>query len=59
MRKIVSGITRPDDDAIKPNVTMPLLKAWPDDPRIANAVMFVPKSENKKTNGPSERLARK
>jgi hypothetical protein len=52
-------MTSPDDDAIKPKVTMPLLNAWPDDPRMANAVMFVPKSENRNTNGPSERLARK
>ena len=38
---------------------MPLAKAWPDEPRIAKAVMFVPKSDIRKTKGPSERLARK
>jgi hypothetical protein len=59
IRNIVSGITRPDDDAIRPNVTIPFEKAWPDDPRIAKAVMFVPKRENRKTNGPNERFARK
>src|ERR1041384_726049 len=59
IRKIVNGITSPDEEAIKPNVTIPLLNACPDEPRIANAVMFVPNSENRKTNGPSDRLARK
>jgi hypothetical protein len=38
---------------------MPLLKAWPEEPRMANAVMLVPNKEKRKTNGPSERLARK
>ena len=59
IRKIVSGITSPDDEAIRPKVTMPLVKAWPDEPRIAKAVMFVPKSDKEKRMGPSERLARK
>jgi hypothetical protein len=56
---MVRVITSADDEAIKPNVTIPFENACPDDPRIANAVMFVPKSEKRKTNGPSERLARK
>ena len=38
---------------------MPFAKAWPDAPRIENAVMFVPKSDSRKTAGPSERPARK
>jgi hypothetical protein len=59
IRKIVSGITSPDDEAIRPKVTIPFENAWPEEPRIANAVMFVPKSEKRKTKGPSERLARK
>ena len=59
MKKSDSGITNPDEDAIRPKVTIPFENAWPDDPRIANAVMFVPKSENRKTKGPNERLARK
>ena len=59
MKKIVSGMTKADDDAISPKVTMPLANAWPDEPRIANAVMFVPKSESRNTTGPSERPARK
>jgi hypothetical protein len=59
MKNIVKGITSADDEAIKPNVTIPFEKAWPDEPRIANAVMFVPNNENKNTNGPSDRLARK
>src|SRR6187455_2267215 len=56
---MVRGMMRPEDDAIRPKVTIPLLKAWPDDPRIANAVMLVPNSESRKTAGPSDRLARK
>ena len=52
-------MTSPDDDAIRPKVTIPLLKAWPEEPRIANAVMFVPNSDIRNTNGPSDRLARK
>ena len=31
---------------------MPLAKAWPDAPRIENAVMFVPKSDSRNTAGP-------
>ena len=38
---------------------MPLLKAWPDEPRIEKAVMLVPNSDSTNTNGPSERPARK
>ena len=38
---------------------MPLVKLWPDDPRMENAVMFVPNNESTKTNGPSDRPARK
>src|SRR6187549_2167460 len=56
---MVRGMMRPEDDAIRPKVTIPLLKAWPEDPRIAKAVMLVPNSESRKTTGPSERLARK
>jgi hypothetical protein len=59
MKNSVSGMTRPEEEAIRPKVTTPLVNAWPEEPRMANAVMFVPKSENRKTNGPSERLARK
>ena len=35
---------------------MPLAKAWPDAPRIENAVMFVPNSDSRNTTGP-ERAA--
>ena len=35
---------------------MPLAKAWPEAPRIENAVMFVPNSDSRKTVGP-ERAA--
>jgi hypothetical protein len=52
-------MTRPEEEAISPKVTIPFEKACPDDPRIANAVILVPKSENRNTNGPMERLARK
>ncbi len=52
-------MTSADDDAIRPKVTMPLAKAWPEAPRIENAVMFAPKSDSRKTAGPSERPARK
>ena len=38
---------------------MPFANAWPDAPRIEKAVMFVPKSDSRKTTGPSERPARK
>ncbi len=58
-RNRVRGTTSADEEAIRPYVTMPLWKAWPDDPRIVNAVMCVPNSENRNTNGPSERPARK
>ena len=51
-----SGMMSADDDAINPYVTMPFEKAWPDAPRIENAVMFVPKSDSRKTAG-SERAA--
>jgi hypothetical protein len=40
-------------------VTIPLLKAWPELPRMAKAVMLVPNSESRNTNGPSDRRARK
>ena len=59
IRNRLSGITSADDEAISPKVTMPLWKAWPEEPRIANAVMFVPKSDIRNTNGPIERPARK
>ena len=59
MKNSVSGMMNADEDAINPKVTMPLLKAWPDEPRMANAVMFVPNSDSRNTYGPSERLARK
>ncbi len=59
MKKSVSGITKADDDAIRPKVTMPLAKACPAEPRIVNAVMFVPNSDSRNTAGPSERPARK
>src|SRR6185295_20328536 len=59
IKKIVNGITSAEDEAIKPKVTIPFVKACPDEPRIAKAVMFVPKSEKRKTNGPIERPARK
>ena len=48
-----------DDDAMSPKVTMPFVKAWPADPRIVNAVMFVPNRESRNTIGPSDRPARK
>ena len=38
---------------------MPFAKAWPDEPRIAKAVMLVPNSDSRNTAGPSERPARK
>ena len=58
-KKSVSGITSADEDAIRPNVTTPFANAWPADPRIVNAVMFVPKSDSRNTAGPSARPARK
>ncbi len=54
-----TGMTSADEDAISPNVTMPLAKAWPEAPRIENAVMFVPNNDSRNTVGPSERPARK
>ena len=48
-----------DDEAINPNVTIPLENAWPADPRIVNAVMFVPNNERRNTAGPSDRPAKK
>ena len=54
-----TGMTSADEDAISPKVTMPLAKAWPEAPRMENAVMFVPNSESRNTVGPSERPARK
>jgi hypothetical protein len=59
MKNSVSGMTNADDEAISPNVTTPFANAWPADPRIVKAVMFVPKSDSRKTSGPSERPARK
>ena len=55
----MSGITSAEGEAIRPKVTIPFAKAWPDEPRMAKAVMFVPNSDIRNTNGPSERLARK
>ena len=54
-----SGVMSPAAVAIRPKVTMPLANAWPDEPRTANAVMCVPKSEVRKTYGPTARPARK
>ena len=31
MKNSVSGMTNAEDEAIRPKVTMPLLKAWPED----------------------------
>ncbi len=58
-KKSVSGMTKADEEAIRPNVRMPLANAWPAEPRMVNAVMFVPKSDSRNTAGPSERPARK
>ena len=56
----ILGVNRDaDEDAINPKVTMPLAKAWPEAPRMENAVMFEPKSESRNTVGPSDRPARK
>ena len=52
-----NGVISPAAVAISPKVTMPLAKAWPDEPSTANAVMCVPKSEVRKTYG-SHRAAR-
>ncbi len=54
-----TGITSADDDAIRPKVMMPLANAWPDAPRIENAVMLAPNSDSRNTAGPSDRPARK
>ena len=59
MKNSVSGMMNADEEAISPKVTMPLANAWPAEPRIVNAVMFVPKSDSRKTTGPSDRPARK
>jgi len=55
----VSGIRNAEDDAISPKVHDPVGEGVPEEPRIVKAVMFVPKSDIRNTNGPSERLARK
>ena len=55
----VSGMMKAEEDAISPNVRMPLANACPADPRIVNAVMLVPKSDSRKTAEPSDRPARK
>ncbi len=44
---------------MRPKVTIPLPKACPDEPRMANAVMLVPKSDIRNTKGPRARPARK
>jgi hypothetical protein len=59
MKNSERGITKAEEEAIMAYVTIPLWKACPDDPRIVKAVMFVPNSDRRKTNGPSERPARK
>ena len=59
MKNSDTGITSADDDAIRPKVTMPLAKAWPEAPRIENAVMLAPNSDSRNTAGPSDRPARK
>ena len=58
-KKRVKGMTNAEDEAIRPKVTTPLANAWPADPRMVNAVMFVPKSDSRNTIGPSARPARK
>ena len=40
-------------------MTIPLANAWPAEPRMVKAVMFVPKSDSRNTAGPSDRPARK
>ncbi len=55
----VIGMMSAEEEAINPNVTMPLANAWPDAPRIENAVMLAPNSDRRKTAGPSDRPARK
>jgi hypothetical protein len=59
MRSSVTGITSADDEAISPNVTIPLAKACPEAPRMEKAVMLAPKSDSRNTVGPSDRPARK
>ena len=49
------GMTSAEEEAISPKVTMPLAKAWPEAPRMENAVMLVPNSDSRNTVGPSER----
>ena len=46
-----------EEEAISPNVTIPFANAWPADPRIVKAVMFVPNSDSRKTTGPRDRPA--
>ena len=58
-RYIPTGMTRAEEEAINPKVTIPFVKACPEEPRIANAVMLVPNRERRKTIWPSERPARK
>ena len=57
--KRLTGMMSAEEEAISPNVTIPLAKAWPEAPRIENAVMFAPKSDSRNTAGPSDRPARK
>ena len=59
MMKMDSGMTIADDRRHQPVDPDPVRNAGPDDPRIAKLVMFVPKRLRRKTNVPSERLARK
>jgi hypothetical protein len=55
----VSGMMNAEEDAIRPKVTMPFANACPAEPRMVNAVMFVPNNDSRKTAGPRERPARK
>ena len=48
-----------EEEAIKPKVTIPFANAWPDAPRMENAVILAPNSDSRKTAGPSDRPARK
>ena len=58
-RNRLTGMMSADDEAISPKVTMPFAKPCPAEPRIVNAVMLVPNSDNRNTVGPSDRPARK
>jgi hypothetical protein len=49
IKNSVSGMTNAEDDAINPKVTMPLLNACPEEPRMVNAVMLVPNNDSRKT----------